>query len=182
MNLQSTRMVAFKNMTTGTFVVNEPAYNIRRIFKGLGSVQTIPFEIVEQLLWSEGFRNALENGLIYIESMQDKIDLGLEEPDTTEPTNIKILSPEKMEAILRNNDIEEFLKAIDGCPKEQARRLAEYAADHNIVDMKKVEIIKELTGLDVINMIDRRRQAEDADKVAAEKEANRRRDGEFNAI
>lgn len=181
MNTQSTRMVTFKNMTTGTFVINEPAYGIRRVFNAKGAIQTIPFEIVEQLLWSEGFRNCIDNGMIYIENMQDKIDLGLEEPETTEPTNIKILSPERMKAIL-SSPMEDFLKEIDGCPMEQIRLLAEYAADNNFVEVDKVDVIKKLTGLDIINMISRRRQAEDADQIAAEKEANRRRDGEFNAI
>ena len=119
--------------------------------------------------------------MIYIENMQDKIDLGLEEPETTEPTNIKILSPERMKAIL-SSPMENFLKEIDGCPMEQIRLLAEYAADNNFVEVEKVDVIKKLTGLDIINMISRRRQAEDADQIAAEKEANRRRDGEFNAI
>ena len=47
MNTQSTRMVVFKNMTTGTFVINEPAYGIRRVFNAKGAIQTIPFDIVE---------------------------------------------------------------------------------------------------------------------------------------
>ena len=182
MNMQSTRMVTFKNMTHGTFIINEPAYGVRRVFNSKGATQTIPFEIVEQLLWSAGFRNAIDNGMIYIENMQDKIDLGLEEPEATEPTNIKILSPEKMEKILRTNDMDEFARELNGCSIEQIRLLAEYAADHNYTEIGKVDAIKQITGLDVINMISRRRQAEDADQIAAEKEANRRRDGEFNAI
>lgn len=182
MNVNTTRMVKLRSTSVGTFVINEPAYGINRVFPNKGSIQTLPFEIVEQLLWQPGFRTAIDTGMIYIDNMQDKIDLGLEEPDATAPKNIRILSEADMLDMLKNKSYDDFINSLEGLPIEQIRSLATYAAENNIVDMAKVDAIKQITGKDIVEMIDRRRKMEEADRAAAEKEQRRRNEGEFNAI
>ena len=179
---QNTRLVKLRSTSTGTFSINEPAYNIRRIFPKKGSVQTVPFDILEQLLWQPGFRAAIDSGLLYIDDMQDKIDLGLEQPDTKVPTNIKVLNETQMMTLLKVKPYNEFIDELGTLPMQQIRDLADYAAENNLVDMQKVDAIKQLTGKDIVAMINKRRQFEEADRIAAEKEANRRNEGEFNAI
>lgn len=179
---KETRMVKLRSTTSGTFTINEPAYNLRRVFPNKGSIQMVPFEILEQLLWQPGFRVAIDTGMLYIDDMQDKIDLGLEEPDTKIPTNIKVLNEAQMLTLLKVKSYDDFLNEISTLPLEQIRQLADYAAENNLVDIAKVEAIERLTGKDIIKMIDKRREFEAADRAAKAKEENRRREGEFNAI
>lgn len=179
---KETRMVKIRSTIAGTFSINESSYNVNRVFPGKGSVQSLPFEIVEQLLWQPGFRNAIDSGILYIDDMQDKIDLGLEEPDTKTPTNIRVLNEAQMLTLLKVKSYDDFLKELEGLPIQQIRDLADYAAANNLVDIQKVDAIRQLTGKDVIKMIDKRREFEAADRAAAEKEARRRNEGEFNAI
>ena len=66
---KETRMVRLRSTSASTFVINEPAFNVRRVFPNKGSIQMLPFEVVEQLLWQPGFRVAIDTGKIYIDDM-----------------------------------------------------------------------------------------------------------------
>lgn len=179
---QNVRLVKLRSTVVGTFSISEPAYNLVRVFPNKGAVQTVPFDVLEQLLWQPGFRVAIDTGMLYIDDMQDKIDLGLEEPDTKTPTNIKVLNETQMMTLLKVKPYNEFIDELETLPMQQIRDLADYAAENNLVDMQKVDAIKQITGKDIVAMINKRRQFEEADRIAAEKEANRRNEGEFNAI
>jgi len=170
------RMVVFKSMVGKTVIVNEPAYGIRRVFPNKGAIQTIPFNIVEQLLWSNGFRNMLSTGVLYIENMQDKIDLGLEEPGTKIPTKIRILTDEQMLTLLKVRSYDDFVKELASLSLDQANAIVDYAVRTQTIDTQKVDYLKEVTGRDVIKIIARNKENAEADKAAAEREALRRRD------
>lgn len=170
------RNVVFKSMVGKTVIVNEPAYGIRRVFPNKGAIQTIPFNIVEQLLWSNGFRNMLSTGVLYIENMQDKIDLGLEEPGTKIPTKIRILTDEQMLTLLKVRSYDDFVKELASLSLDQANAIVDYAVRTQTIDTQKVDYLKEVTGRDVIKIIARNKENAEADKAAAEREALRRRD------
>lgn len=176
------RMVKFKNTLSGKVIVHEPAYNIHREFPEKGAVQFIPFDIVEQLLWRQGFKNMVQTGILYIEDMQDKIDLQLEDPDTKVPTRIKILTEEQILTLLKVRSFEDFKKELATVSMDQANAVVDYAVANFLVDNQKVNYLKELTGRDVVAIIANKRAMEEADRAAAEKERRRKNEGEFNPV
>lgn len=178
----TTRMVRFKNTISSSVIVHEPAYGIHREFPGKGAIQAIPFDIVEQILWRPGFKNMIDTGILYIDDMQDKIDLGLEDPDTKVPTKIKIFTPEQILTLLKVKSYDEFVKELSTVSIDQANAVVEYAAENSLVDPKKVDYLKEVTGRDVLQLIAKKRMMAEADKANAEREARRKNEGEFNAI
>lgn len=180
--MNGTRMVRFKNTKAETVIVHEPAYGIHREFLGKGTVQVIPFDTVEQLLWRPGFANLIKSGILYIEDMQDKIDLGLEDPDTKTPTKIRILTPEQILTLLKVKDYDNFVKDIEGLSIDQVNNIVDFAVENEILDTKKINYLKELTDRDVLKILARKREMAEADQANAEKEAARRREGEFNSI
>ena len=182
MTTDTQRMVTLKSNCTGTFVISEPAFHVLKEFPNKGSIQMLPYETVEQLLWQQGFKNAIDMGLIYIESMEDKIDLGLEEPETTTPTRIKVLSDADMITLFKNCSIVDFKKKISGVSVDQLIQLAHFAANNNLIDIEKADIIKDITGLDIVQMIAKKREFAEQEKIAAQKEKARRTEGEFNSI
>lgn len=175
------RMVKLVSMDSGTVCLYEPAYNVNRIFKGRGTTQVLPFEVVSQMLNTDGFRSMIDMGILYIESMEDKIDLGLEEPGTTEPTNIKVLTDAQKATLLKADTVDEFIKHLEGYTTEQVLTLVDYAVDNKITNIEKANILKELTGKDIISIIAKRRAEEEQDKEIArrEAEAERAAEGEF---
>lgn len=178
----SDRMVAFRNTTAGNVIVHEPAYNVHREFLGKNTIQKIPFDIVEQLMWRPGFKNMIRSGILYIDNMQDKIDLQLEDPDTKAPTKIRVLTDEQILTLLKVKSYEDFVKELATVSLDQANAVVNYAVENSIVDNRKVDYLKEITGRDVVKIIAHKRDAAEAERINAEKEARRRNEGEFNAI
>lgn len=164
------RMVILQNTQAGTVEIYSPAYNVKRVFPGKGTKQSIPFDVLEQLLWDEGVRYMIETGLLYIEDMQAKIDLGLEEPDTKVPTRIKVFTPEQILTLLKIKSYDDFVKEIDSVSVEQANEVVRYAVENNLVDNDKVNYLKTITGKDIIAMIARKRLEADAEKANMNKD------------
>lgn len=162
------RMVRIRNTINSTVVVNRPEYNIRREWTARGQVQQIPFDTVQQLLFTTGFSNLIKSGTLYIENMKDKIDLGLEEPETTKPTLIRCLDDAEMQHLLTETTFEEFVQELAAFSMDQAQLLVDYAVDHEIIEAKKVSYLKKLTGRDVMLIIARKREAAEIDRQMKE--------------
>lgn len=175
------RMVKLRNTTAKTVTVFSAAYNIKRTFPGKGAVQVLPYDIVEQLLWDNGFQYMIKSGQLYIDDMQTKIDLGLENPDAKVPTNIKVLTPEQILTLLKVRTPEEFKKEVSTISVEQCNEIVKYAVENNLIDNDKVNYLKERTGKDVIAMIARKRLEAEAEKANAGKE-EKRPEGVFSPV
>ena len=180
--MMDNRMVVLQNTQAGTVEIYSPAYNVKRIFPGKGTKQALPFDVVEQLLWDQGFRYMIDTGMLYIDDMQAKIDLGLEEPGTETPTRIKVFTPEQILTLLKIKKYEDFKAEIDSVSIEQANEVVKYAVENNLVDNDKVNYLKEVTGKDVIAMIARKRLEADADKAYDAKNKDKRPEGVFTSV
>ncbi|MBR4890099.1 MAG: hypothetical protein IKU15_02130 [Clostridia bacterium] len=154
---------------------------MKRTFPGKGAVQVLPFDTVEQLLWDNGFQYMIKSGQLYIDDMQTKIDLGLENPDAKVPTNIKVLTPEQILTLLKVRTVEEFKKEVSTISVEQCNEIVKYAVENNLVDNDKVNYLRERTGKDVIAMIARKRLEAEAEKANAGKE-EKRPEGVFSPV
>ena len=72
-------------MVDNTVLVNIPEFHFRHEWKGRGTKFAVPKEIVEQMTYDQGARYMFDTGMLYIEDMNEKIDLGLEPDGATEP-------------------------------------------------------------------------------------------------
>lgn len=176
------RMVIVKSAVNATVSIVNAQYGINRRWSQQGQPIAIPFAQLEQCLWENGVRRMFDSGVLYIESMQDKIDLGLEPHGAEEPINIIVFDQAEMEKLLKVDTLEEFKKRILSAPRLQVDNLIEYAVHNEIVDMNKINFLKELTGKDILYGIQRKREAEEAERkeAAARKERERRDDGYRN--
>lgn len=150
--MEKQRMVVIKNMYDAVVSVIKPEYGIQRKWQKLGQAVAIPYDTVEQLLWDRGFRNLIDSGILYIEDMQTKIDLGLEPEGATKPVNIRTLNEEDMKN-LWNAPIAVFKKEIGDLPKIQVDALVDYAIAHDIADAAKCIYIRQVTGKDILKAI-----------------------------
>lgn len=165
------RMVMIKSMYDAVISVIKPEYGIQRKWQKIGQTIGIPYEIVEQLLWDRGFRNLIETGILYIEDMQTKIDLGLEPEGAEKPVNIRSLNEEDMKN-LWNAPIAVFKKEIGDLPKIQVDALIEYAIKHDIADATKCIYIKQVTGKDILVSISRKQELAAQEAAEAAKAQN----------
>lgn len=164
------RMVTIISTVDRTVVVNRPEYGIRRQWVARGQAQQIPFDIVNNLMFTVGFANLVMQGILDIPSMQDKIDLGIEDPGTKVPTRVIVLNDSQKLTLMKVRTYDEFVKELAKMPMSQAHALVDYAVANELIDSKKVAYLKELTGRDVVQIIARNRMSEEVDRANAVRE------------
>lgn len=155
------RMVVITSMVNARVSVKDITYGINRRWDRKGQKIPVPYEVVEGLLWQDGFRHLIDSGILYIESMQDKIDLGLEPADAKQPVNIVVLNDTKMKNLLCNVPLIVFKREVGELSKVQINNLIDYAIDNKIMNMDKCKFLKELTGRDIISAIQAREEDEE---------------------
>lgn len=161
------RMVAIKSMVDNLVSVRKPEYGINRRWQTRGQVLMLPYEQVEQLLWDGGFRNLIDSGILYIEDLQTKKDLGLESADATKPENIIALNEQQLKAYLTELPLETFKRQVSRLPKLQVDNLISYAVEKGYTDSAKSAFLKDLTGQDILKMVSVKMEMEELDRREA---------------
>lgn len=157
------RKVMVKSESTGRLSINLPELQLKRIWEKKGTIRPISFEDLQQALYVPGVEYMFKEGMLSIESMQDKIDLGLEPEGTKEdsPVNIIILNDSQKKRYLTVLPTSEFKQELEKLPYEQINSLVDYAIEKELMDMDKCDILKEKTGIDIIRAIQLNRQAKE---------------------
>ena len=157
------RKVMVKSESAGRLSINLPELQLKRIWEKKGTIRPISFEDLQQALYVPGVEYMFKEGMLSIESMQDKIDLGLEPEGTKEdsPVNIIILNDSQKKRYLTVLPTSEFKQELEKLPYEQINSLVDYAIEKELMDMDKCDILKEKTGIDIIRAIQLNRQAKE---------------------
>lgn len=143
--------------------VRVPDLRFNRSWPAAGSSVLVDREMLDELMYDTGFRNMIEMGILYIEDMEVKKELGLEPEDATAPVNIIVLSDkDKAQYWSQGLSVVGFKDKIKKLSRPQLEELADYAISHKIMDFDKCEALKERCGKDVIRAI----QLEAQDKEA----------------
>lgn len=108
----------------------------------------------------------IDSGILYIENMKDKIDLGLEPVGTEEPVNIIVLTETEMKELLTTIPFSVFKRKVSDLSKVQVDNLISYAVENEIVNTEKCRYLKEVTGKDILASISRKQDIEAEDKAA----------------
>lgn len=134
--------------------------NFKREWLAKDAVVKIDKEILEQLMYDNGFRYMIETGMLYIEDMEVKQELGIEPEEVSEPVNVIVLTDKERRYYMVNLSLNDFKEKVNQLNYEQINQLADYAIKNRLADFDKARVIKELCGKDVIKAI----QLNDADK------------------
>lgn len=166
------RMVRIRSTISGKMVINAPEYRVHVVLPQKNSVQQIPFETLRDILPLSGVDYMFRQGLVYIDNMQDKIDLGLEEPETKEPTNIIVYNDEDIKRLLKTATYEEFQNAIKKVSIDQRKEIAKFAINNQLMtDISKNDFLTATCGINVLSNIIRERDNQIAlQKLAEEQE------------
>lgn len=149
----SNEKVKVTSMTTGNVLVKVPAASFQREWLDRGASVMIEKEKLEELMYDPGFKYMIDTGILYIEDLQTKKDLGLEPETATAPVNIIVLSDADKKRYMTTMPIKDFKAAIKKLNKEQLNMLADYAIANRLVDFDKTKAIQELCGRDIIQTI-----------------------------
>lgn len=144
-----------ENKITVKCTVNHTvSINVRSIpfsceWLGKGAEKKISQEILEQILYDPGVHYMFESGMLYIDELETKQELGLEPEDASKPVNIIVLDDKQKRECLIKKPLEEFKKIVDKLSLEQINELAQYAIDNKLVDLERDDYIKAKCGRDI---------------------------------
>jgi hypothetical protein len=155
--------VIVTSMSNGTtvLVLQQNGYKVKKIWPKKGAKLPISKELLRENFYDSGTEGMFKKGILYIDDMDFKIELGLEEPETKVPTQIIPLDEKYANRVLKLMPISEMRQAIQKMSKEQVQELLNYAANQNDLQMDRLSVIKEVTGTDLFKVIELKRQREE---------------------
>ena len=116
--------------------------------------------MLREAIFNPGVSYLFEKGILYIEDLDFKKEIGLEPYDAAKET-IVLLEDKMIERMLTNMPIAEFRAEFKKLTDIQMKEVAQYAVDHAMIDMNKAEIMKSLCGMDVLKIYNLKKQNEE---------------------
>lgn len=146
------RKVTVKSMVNYSVGLNIPDLRFKRDFTKEGETKTIDFDTLFEGVTSLGVRTLFDEGILYIDNKQDRIDLGLEEEEG-QPERFRILNRGQILKLLKVDPISKLQETLETLPREQINRIAEVAIEEKFTDFEKCNVIKKFCGIDVISSV-----------------------------
>lgn len=147
------KKVKVTNLVSRRVNITLPEMRFRRVWETKGAVRTIPFDELEEAMYNPGVEALFRNGVLGIEDMSVKKELGLEPEDAAEPVNIIVLNDQQRKRYLTVLPLPEFKERVKELSRDQIQELAKFAIDNELIDFEKDSYIKELVDIDIIGSI-----------------------------
>ena len=136
--------------------------HISRRWPGRGSVVTFDKEQIEELMFDPSFQNMVNEGMLYIDDMEVKKEIGVEPEDATTPTII-LMDEKQLERFWKNMPINQFKLETKNLTKSQLTSLARYAMSHGDAgSIEKANYLTEISGFQILKGIDFNKTAKEA--------------------
>lgn len=145
------RKVTVKSMVNYSVGLNIPDLRFKRDFTKEGETKAIDFDTLFEGVTSLGVRTLFDEGILYIDNKQDRIDLGLEEEG--QPERFRILNRGQILKLLKVDPVSKLQETLETLPREQINRIAEIAIEEKFTDFEKCNVIKKFCGIDVISSV-----------------------------
>lgn len=137
----------------GPVSVNIPDLRFKREWPNKSASIPIERETLEEMMYDNGFKYMIDTGMLYIEDLEVKKELGLEPEDATEPVNIIVLSDNDMKRMMTAMPQFEFDAKLKTLNYEQMLALADFAIRNELGDFGKCDAIKKACGKDILTAI-----------------------------
>lgn len=160
------KKIKVKSLVNGRIRIFLPDLKLNIRWERKGQTRMIDFEALQEALYDYGTEYMFKEGMLGIEDMETKIALGLEPEGATEPQLIKTLDEAAMKRMMTVMPIYDFKKEITEIPREQIFNLIDYAVEHEYSDINKCDVLKDITGVDIISAI--RLNREDKEPIKEE--------------
>ena len=147
------------NTTNHSVLIQLPDIKFRRTWQKDSSIK-VDIEVLREAIYDTGFKAFIDEGVLFIEEKEIRVELGLEEEDAKKPF-ITRLKPMQMTRLIKAATIDEFKSTLSEITKEQALSLVDLAISEKSISMDKLMALKKKTGIDVVKAIELERQNEE---------------------
>jgi hypothetical protein len=150
--------VIVTSMVSGNVGLTLPHLRVNKTWPKKGTKLPIDKDVLREAIYEPGVEYMFKSGILYIEDMDFKIELGLEAEGAEAPTAIVPVDEKYLERLLKRMPVAEMKIAMKDMNDNQKRELIEYASEQNDVQMDRISAIKEVTGIDLFKVIELKRQ------------------------
>ena len=141
------------NMVNHQVHVGSDELRFSRTWPRKDAVVQIDTDVLSELMYDPGFEYMIRTGILYIEDLDVKKDLGLEPEEAEEPQNIIVLNDAQRKEYMIKLPVAEFDEKVRKLGIEQQKALVDFAIKNRYGDFEKSKIMKELTGRDIVKAI-----------------------------
>ena len=146
-------MVTVISTVNGVVGIYLPDLRFKKEWTRKGQRQKIDKELLQDIMYDPGSEYMFRTGMLYIEDMDIKKEIGLEPEDATEPVNIIVLDEKQLNRYLTVMPLHEFKENVKKLSIEQAKNLVDYAVQKETITFDKAEFLEKVTGLNAMSMI-----------------------------
>lgn len=150
--------VIVTSMVGGNVGLTLPHLRVNKTWPKKGTKLPIEKDILREAIYDPGVEYMFKNGILYIEDMDFKIELGLEEEGAKTPTAIIPVDEKYLERILKRMPLVEMKKVVREMNDNQRRELIDYAAEQNDIQLDRISALKDIVGIDLFKVIELKRQ------------------------
>lgn len=129
-----------------------------RVWNKKGQKLPVSKDVLREAIYEPGVEYMFKNGILYIEDMDFKIELGLESEGAKAPTDILPVDDKYLNRVLKLMPISEMKAAIDKMSIVQKQELVDYASKQNDIQLDRLAIVSEKCKVDILKTIELNRQ------------------------
>ena len=131
-----------------------------RVWNKKGQRLPVSKDVLREAIYEPGIEYMFKKGILYIDDMEMKIELGLEAPGTTAPTEVLPVDDKYLNRVLKLMPISEMKAAIDKMSIVQKQELVDYASKQNDIQLDRLAIVSDKCNVDILKTIELNRQKE----------------------
>lgn len=128
-----------------------------------GAKLPIERDVLREAIYQPGVEHLFRQGILYIDDMDLKVELGLEEEGATKETAAILPLDDKLAMrIIKLMPISEARATLDKLSADQKLELVNFAiSHHNDLDMARIQMIDTACGVKLLKSIELRQSAEE---------------------
>lgn len=130
-----------------------PDLKLKKSWARKGAKVLIDKDILEEAMFDPGVEYMFKSGLLYVQDVKTKIDLGLEPEGATASKNVFMSDEEKEEYMSSKKQAWQLEEKLKELSHEGKRDFCDYVVEHELFDSKKSNIIKKICGVDTVHAI-----------------------------
>lgn len=155
------KYVVVTSMINGRVGLVVPHLRLNRVFPRKGTKVNLDKEVLREAFYEPGVEYMFRQGILYIDDMPLKIELGLEEEGTEVPTAVIELNDKYLNRVAKLMPIMEMKQVIEKMNENQRHEVIDYIIKQSDISFDRLEAVKKITGVDVIKIIELNRAQEE---------------------
>lgn len=152
--------VIVTSMVGGNIGITLPHIRFNKTWPRKGTKLAIEKDILREAIYEPGVEYLFKQGILYIDDLSFKIELGLEPEGAEAPTHVAV-DEKYMTRVLKVMPIGEMKKAISEMNEIQRQEFVDFASSQNDISLERIKVVDQVTGANILKIIELKRLKEE---------------------